>query len=104
MKKSKDYTITALLICFGLAVLGNLPGCYTTAESEHTCIDPSHRNCDAVCECDGMQCGKPAFQVDYILNIDSAGYQILTEDGQLVDSMSYGVNPVLDSIIDKDNL
>jgi hypothetical protein len=53
MKKQKDYTLLLIGIILSIAVLVNLPGCYS---SKHHCIDNTHKTCDGNCECDGLGC------------------------------------------------
>jgi hypothetical protein len=57
----------------------------------------------------GYMAGKRAGSVtithptEYHFNVDSAGYDIYTEDMKLVGRLQYGRNNQLDSLIDADN-
>lgn len=72
----------------------------------HVCIDSTHRDCDGMCICDGMECPgmKPnkITQREYQFDVDQEGYYLY--DGQkYLGYVPYGTSPVLDSIINKDN-
>lgn len=40
---------------------------------------------------------------DYQMNVDSLGYTIYDQKMRVIGRLKYGVNPSLDSLIDKDN-
>lgn len=116
-KTTKDYTLTALLIPFLIAVLANLPGCYSSNDVKesnlnrhfasdvsnipvHQCSDKSHVNCDGGCECDGMECIVPLRDYQIDLHMDT----VRIFDGQrLVGSYISNWNNQMDTILLKDN-
>jgi len=118
MKQKKDYTITALLIPFLIAVLANLPGCYTSNDVKesnlnrhyesdisniqpvHQCSDTAHLNCDGECECDGMECS--VIKTDYQINLHNDTVWIY-DGNRFVGSYISNWNNQMDTILLTDN-
>lgn len=91
MRHSKDYTITAIMIVFMMAVISTMTCCTsdrsgnyqpkskasveTVQKTGHVCKDMHHIKCDGECSCDGMECPAPMAQ-SFIkqMNVDGGGY------------------------------
>jgi hypothetical protein len=87
MKQKKDYTLTALLIPFLIAVLASLPGCYD-------------RNKEG-CKYEGLECPNAAkYARDYQLELLADSTEIWQGD-RLVATIHYSQS--IDSILLLDN-
>jgi hypothetical protein len=104
MRHSKDYTITAIMIVFMMAVISTMTCCTSDRSGNrqprykaqfamqaqpptgHVCKDMNHITCDGECTCDGMECPNPMPQISIKqINIDDRGFisvRYASTDGQ----------------------
>ena len=104
--------MTAMIALFiGGAVLGYLvpheeknhaPGYYYNPynkQNVHVCKDPTHVNCDGVCECDGLECPRMR---DYQIEITQDG-TFFYDDSRFVGFIPYSGKSEIDSLLNQDN-
>ena len=99
-------TPITIIVCLGLLIYG----VHNYSKEYHTCTDPTHEKCDGECPCDGFECppikadSHAIQQCDYHMTILNDTYTMFTEDGDTVKVFKYGEFPILDSVVDADNL
>lgn len=102
--------IAKVLAIIGIIVSLAMIGVNHYAKQHHTCTDPTHEKCDGECPCDGFECppikadSHAIQQCDYHMTILNDTYIMFTEDGDTVKVFKYGEFPILDSVVDADNL
>lgn len=103
-KATITLTITAMIIAMLVIAYNHY------ARQYHTCTDPTHERCDGECPCDGFECppikadSHATQQCDYHLTIIDDTYIMIDYAGDTVKIFKYGEMPVLDSVVDADNL
>ena len=68
-----------------LTILVALVTVFTSCETKHVCSDPTHRVCDGVCVCDGMECPAISEKVVVTITYPARDYQLeVVEDSLLL--------------------
>lgn len=96
-KNMKDYTIPAILLVVGIAVLGNLPGCYNNKTEEAKCTYEGR-------ECPNVQDYADKHLRDYQIEVHYDTVWIYDENRLVGTFVNTKWDSKLDSIIINDNL